>query len=36
MECSPGNVKSQTMRGLQKLRDLLQQTVPTNTEGAKI
>lgn len=34
MACSPGTVKSQTARGLQTLRDLLRQTVSTNTEGA--
>lgn len=35
MGCSTGGVKSQTARGLQTLRDLLQEPVPTQAEGAK-
>ncbi|MGH8795395.1 MAG: SigE family RNA polymerase sigma factor [Stackebrandtia sp.] len=34
MGCSTGNVKSQTARGLQTLRGLLQESVPTQAEGA--
>lgn len=32
MGCSTGNVKSQTARGLQTLRGLLQETIPTQAE----
>lgn len=34
MNCSTGTVKSQTARGLQTLRGLLGETIPTQVEGA--
>jgi RNA polymerase sigma-70 factor (sigma-E family) len=35
MGCSTGAVKSQTARGLQSLRELLQESVPAQAEGAE-
>lgn len=35
MNCSPGTVKSQTARGLQAMRGLLEETNPTQTAGAR-
>lgn len=35
MNCSPGTVKSQTARGLQTLRGLLGEPIPTQVEGAR-
>lgn len=36
MNCSTGTVKSQTARGLQTLRGLLGETIPTQVEGATL